>query len=196
MRESQCRLVFEQGLCFQGVLIGVDGVKIERKTGGLDSFVYLITSDIGDTTWPDGRVNRLIGVSRFQSGYVGATVLLSVLLFFRTCRWMSIHVVDVVVVSILAYVAPRRATIFHIRVRIVLPVPNCRFNVDIFSDRNSGCQSEPLVSHGDRGGLHKAFFMTVDSGLKHKGNTKLGKLLAVSSADEHCSRRERLTHRL
>jgi hypothetical protein len=31
---------------------GIDGVKIGRKTGSLVSFVYLITSHIGDTTWP------------------------------------------------------------------------------------------------------------------------------------------------
>ena len=85
--------------------------------------------------------------------------------------------------------AIRLATIFHIRVRIVLPVPNCRLNVGTFSERNGGSQSEPLVSPCDRGGLLKALLlMTADSGLKHKGNTELGKLLAVSSVNEHRSR--------
>ncbi len=99
---------------------------------------------------------------------------------------------------IITWHATRIASInFRIRVRVVLPVPNCVLNVETLSERDGGGQSEPLVSLCGRGGLHKAsLLITADSGLKHKGNTELGELLAVRSVNEHCSRRERLTHRL
>jgi hypothetical protein len=90
-----------------------------------------------------------------------------------------------------------RAIIFHIRVRVEIPMPNCRHNIDILSESYTGGQSEPLASLCDRRGLHKtSLLMIADSGLKHKGNTELCEILAVSSVNKHFSRRERLTHRL